>query len=543
MPIDINKHEVDIDTLFKQNENDLCSIKELYRKLKEIEEKISQIKYIDSKLADKLKKDYEKLKRIIIDENIQLQLNNKIDDFNTQLDNMFNKIKEQLETKASKDEVDVERKRIDSFTSLPSGSTTGDAELVDGRIGANGPTYANIGSNIREIAKGKAILNNSLTPKKFNDNLYKLSSEVLFTDLTLTEGYYLDPNDGAPRVNTTYGYTDFIVVEPGDRFYCTDTSGLYCKYDYNKNHLGGGSLSNNADLTIDMNTYYIKLSIPLNIKSIIKFKKYKFFINARNVLRNLSYYVDKNGNGDFTKIQDAINMIPSGGVGTVYIADGEYEEALECWGKTVHLIGTSKKDCILFNYNDDYSIPPLEIGRGSVQNMTIKSINNTENTNTTAYAIHIEDNNLYNGNLQIINCRVESGHNYAIGMGLRGGCDVEFNNCELIGKKIYGGLFFHDAINPEYKGKQNITIKNCIISSQDGGFLMRIQSQNVNGSTINMEFINNIIKTPVNPNYQGIYFSNDKTHESTTNPTDFNILTNFNLSPMSYGNNIDVFNY
>ena len=294
---------------------------------------------------------------------------------------------------------------------------------------------------------------------------------------------------------------------------------------------------------IDGNTYYIKLSIPLSIKPIIKFKKYKFFINARNVLRNLSYYVDKNGNGDFIRIQDAINMIPINGVGTVYINDGAYEEALECWGKTVHLIGTSKKDCILFNYNDDYSIPPLEIGRGSVQNMTIKSINNTDKTNTTAYAIHIEDNNLYNGNLQIINCRVESGHNYAIGMGLRGGCDVEFNNCELIGKKVYGGLFFHDAINPTYKGEQNITIKNCVISSQDGGFLMRIQSQNVDGSTINMEFINNIIRTPVNPSYQGIHFANDKTHESTTKPTDFNILTNFNLSPMSCGNNIDLFNY
>ena len=71
MPIDTNKHEVDIDTLFKQNENDLCSIKELYRKLKELEQKIIQIKYIDSNLADKLKKDYERLKRIILDENIQ----------------------------------------------------------------------------------------------------------------------------------------------------------------------------------------------------------------------------------------------------------------------------------------------------------------------------------------------------------------------------------------------------------------------------------------------------------------------------------------
>ena len=66
MSIDINKHEVNIDTLFKQNELDLCSIKELYRKLKELEEKISQIECIDSKLVDKLKKDYEKFKSEIL---------------------------------------------------------------------------------------------------------------------------------------------------------------------------------------------------------------------------------------------------------------------------------------------------------------------------------------------------------------------------------------------------------------------------------------------------------------------------------------------
>ena len=71
MSIDINKHEVDIDTLFKQNENDLVSIKELYRKLKDLEKKITQIKYIDTTLVDKLKKDYEKFKSEILNENIQ----------------------------------------------------------------------------------------------------------------------------------------------------------------------------------------------------------------------------------------------------------------------------------------------------------------------------------------------------------------------------------------------------------------------------------------------------------------------------------------
>ena len=97
MPIDINKHEVEIDNLFKQNELDLCSIKELYRKLKELEKKILQIKYIDSNLADKLKKDYEKLKRIILDENIQVQLNNKIDETKTTLINNINELNSQVD--------------------------------------------------------------------------------------------------------------------------------------------------------------------------------------------------------------------------------------------------------------------------------------------------------------------------------------------------------------------------------------------------------------------------------------------------------------
>ena len=101
MSYDINSQQVDIENLFKQNVNDLASIKELYRKLKDLEKKITQIKYIDSNLADKLKKDYEKLKkvileeyeslkRIILDENIQIQLSNRIDEINSELENIDN---------------------------------------------------------------------------------------------------------------------------------------------------------------------------------------------------------------------------------------------------------------------------------------------------------------------------------------------------------------------------------------------------------------------------------------------------------------------
>ena len=91
MSYDINSQQVDIGNLFKQNELDLCSIKELNKKLKDLEKKISQIKYIDSNLADKLKKDYEKIKKVILDENIQVQLTNDINDIKSRLENLENK--------------------------------------------------------------------------------------------------------------------------------------------------------------------------------------------------------------------------------------------------------------------------------------------------------------------------------------------------------------------------------------------------------------------------------------------------------------------
>ena len=100
--VDINKHEIDINTLFKQNVNDLYAIKELYSKLKDAENKILQIKYNDSSLANRLKKDYEKLKRIILDENVQAYLDNKIDNVNKELTNDIETINLQLDTNKKK---------------------------------------------------------------------------------------------------------------------------------------------------------------------------------------------------------------------------------------------------------------------------------------------------------------------------------------------------------------------------------------------------------------------------------------------------------
>ena len=92
-----NKMQVDIDTLKKQNVNDLLSIKEIYSKLEELGEKITQVKYIDNTLVKKIKKEYGNLKKIILDENVQLQLDNKIDEFNLNLTHDIETINSQLD--------------------------------------------------------------------------------------------------------------------------------------------------------------------------------------------------------------------------------------------------------------------------------------------------------------------------------------------------------------------------------------------------------------------------------------------------------------
>ena len=113
-----NKMQFDIKNLFKQNVNDLSAIKELYRKLKELEEKFSQIKYIDTTLAIKLKKDYEKLKRIILDENASATLSNEIDRVNENLSNNIETINSQLVT--IENESSIKNRKIDYlFSATP----------------------------------------------------------------------------------------------------------------------------------------------------------------------------------------------------------------------------------------------------------------------------------------------------------------------------------------------------------------------------------------------------------------------------------------
>ena len=120
-----------------------------------------------------------------------------------------------LEEKAKQSDLDTTNARIDSFTSLAEGSTTGDAELIDARIGADGVTYSNIGGAIRGQFNN---LNNDL-----NDlNSLIIQAKSIIDKCTIYNGEYwanaLSAGSTLNKFTNENYYCLLIPVESGKKY-------------------------------------------------------------------------------------------------------------------------------------------------------------------------------------------------------------------------------------------------------------------------------------------------------------------------------------
>lgn len=145
-------------------------------------------------------------------------------------------------------EVNTQKVRIDNIVALPEGSTTGDAELIDGRTSEDGDTFTNIGDNIRNTQK---ILD------------YTLINAI---DITPDTWQYVLPSNGkVVNHNAKIYATDYIPCIAGGKIIGikvfskkTDSRGL-AFYDKNKNYVSNSGISYNDDLFIND---FVAITVP-----------------------------------------------------------------------------------------------------------------------------------------------------------------------------------------------------------------------------------------------------------------------------------------
>ena len=145
----------------------------------------------------------------------------------------------QIKDKATKTELEVERKRIDNLTKLPEGSTAGDAELIDARIGVDGVTYSNLGNAIRNqvnnLNENIDFFNKSISVQMpYNVNILNGQFEAgLFSSTTglpqsdLTENAWI-------RCNDYYSAKDNITIVSNGN---SSSICMFC-YDSDNNYIG-----------------------------------------------------------------------------------------------------------------------------------------------------------------------------------------------------------------------------------------------------------------------------------------------------------------
>lgn len=117
----------------------------------------------------------------------------------------------QLDNKAKQSDLIVERKRIDNLTTLPKGSTMGDAELMDGRIGLGGKIFNNIGDAIRSQFGYINEKSNDLTFNYISGN--NETSNLINYVSYYKKGYYVHSN-GTENSNSDFAISELIPVTP-----------------------------------------------------------------------------------------------------------------------------------------------------------------------------------------------------------------------------------------------------------------------------------------------------------------------------------------
>lgn len=178
--IDINEVQKNVEELQDQNAIDFQQWKRLGQEIERLEGKIKTSDNHLNLLMKKIKADYEKLKKVIIDENVQFELFDSISEINGQLDNKANISDIAKISSGTPSIVDSLSEMIDSTKNYVLKST---GEIYAWKNGAITPT------NI--IYQATAIQENSIDLLEISDNIRDTLTNKTKAELVSVEnGFY-----------------------------------------------------------------------------------------------------------------------------------------------------------------------------------------------------------------------------------------------------------------------------------------------------------------------------------------------------------------
>lgn len=387
----------------------------------------------------------------------------------------------------------------------------------------------------------------------------KYISKNLIDPNRCIQGYYVGYTDGDLNPNPNYYASDFIPVEPGEK-YRINYNEQFAFYDVNKTYVSGIPGSANAVITIPSGACYVRLSIKNSQLSTVQFEKGEKITSYEsgspvipyNAIEKIAnFYV---GEDEYFKtITDAINYVKTldnSKQYTIIIKDGIYLESLNLESnKNINIIGLNKETCIIEDRSGDYSNAPLTLnGNGYFANLTFYSNHkNATEYKLRSYGMHFEgDHDLdIKTYCEFDNCKFISEQNSAIGVGMRKDETLKFKSCEFVQKSTdpydAGSIYVHSS--PFNQKNQNMIFENCI-ASNDNGFILGIDDSNsMNGGENGAEvgdctitFINNNFWSNTNgKNSSAIRLRGASANEGC-------IIGKIKLEDRSFGNNIAMLN-
>ena len=419
---------------------------------------------------------------------LETNTNNNINTQNTKI----NSIQTQ-QTNLSNQQTTLSQ-RMDTFTSLSEGSTTGDAELQDIRVGANGVTYPNAGDAVR----GQY----SQLKEDLMENIMYLESNVTVTDgqrghrtnavLDMSQPIYVSVTP-----TTTNTFNVFITHGETEVQFLT---ALNINGGETHTWVFDRQIIDNIAKDYGINAFDDNWRVNIRNATNSKNYRYSIFIKENEKVEyNKKVYVSSTKeSGTFSLVSYACNYLKAKYNNvpcTVFVKNGVYEEKpitefpyapINVADTMINIIGESV-DGVIINLTNSSQKQNRIMHIGGFQtiaNMTLNVLADATyqgNTGNNPYVIHNDatySNFTGHYSTTVENCKLYSECSSPIGGGLHGNQTQIYRNVVFIYNSIYdtgGCLYVHGASN-EGQIPDGLIIDGCTAISKNGTVALTLPS-------------------------------------------------------------------